>query len=272
MLAVLPTRARLKLNKWQSAVSDGDALLSALRERRDAAEGAQLMAAQRLARAKKDRYVDAARLKQLEAEAEATETVLAQVYAEGQQRMAARDRSRFLAERCLEWLRLVINEGVTADDGPRWVDAELDAKPEDGQSFEEAVAATRREIYDLQRRRSAGTSATATRMPCLVMCPTSNSKQKRSGCRFFHLRNAAMIGLKVLPTSWGGGMEAGTCSLGKSGSTIRLVNGTYTRKCPELTQLTGPPRLAAPFFMMQGEIGALNLLEKTPFVAQSSHR
>jgi hypothetical protein len=58
-----------------------------------------------------------------------------------------------------------------------------------------------------------------------------------------------MIVVKVVPTSRGVGGAGGRDLLfGEERFHLLPVDGTYTGKCAELTQLTGPPRLAAPFF------------------------
>ena len=49
---------------------------------------------------------------------------------------------------------------------------------------------------------------------------------------------------------WGHGGEAGTVLFGEERFHYTTVDGTCTRKCPELTQLTGPPIEATSFFMM----------------------
>jgi hypothetical protein len=84
----------------------------------------------------------------------------------------------------------------------------------------------------------------------LARCIVSNLQRLTTlASVFVRTHGNATIGVKVVPASRGvGGMGAGTCSLGKSGPTIRRVKGHLHTKCPELTHLTGPPFTGGPVF------------------------
>lgn len=148
---ILPPRARAKLARWTAALDDGNALVSAIRERRDAAENAEALAARRLAAARKDVHADPKHIARLEAEAEAAEAAVDRCRNEGAQRVRERDRSRLIAETALEFLRMIGSSGpVDLEEGPRWIDAQPDVALKDGETYEEAVTAVRRQIYGLQ--------------------------------------------------------------------------------------------------------------------------
>src|SRR5262249_6060299 len=86
-------------------------------------------------------------------------------------------------------------------------------------------------------------------MPSPTFADSSNLQEARN---IRAIKPSARTETPRLALKWsrprGGVREAGTCSLGKSYSTIQRRNNTYTTKCPELTHLTGPRLIGGPVF------------------------